>query len=243
VIPATLDGWSLDAVRGLVEQGVFESDRFDFKETLAHPKDEDGKRRLRRDVCADPSVEWDFKNPPIPVGPGRVIHVVHVAASTRRPHGVFEDGRWCFTKRTNKGTEPLSYAELRGLFIDVEQRRANLLLFEAELHRLRELGEDQGRYVRSGGVEFLMVRFDTARLEGVLPSIFSFVSDHSWLVRHLDALRNAAQAANARLSGVSPYALLTAEIWDALRSAAIDDAVRVTKAAGVVLVLLKNAQA
>ena len=52
MIPETLAGWNLEVVRALVEQGVFETDRFDFKETLPHSKDEKGKSRLRRDVAA-----------------------------------------------------------------------------------------------------------------------------------------------------------------------------------------------
>ena len=51
MIPGALSEWTVDNVRSLLMQGVFESDRFDFKERLPDPKDADGKLRLRK-TCA-----------------------------------------------------------------------------------------------------------------------------------------------------------------------------------------------
>jgi predicted HTH transcriptional regulator len=50
VIPATLDGWSLDVVRDLLAKGYQEGDRFDFKEML--PRDDVGRLRLSKTCCA-----------------------------------------------------------------------------------------------------------------------------------------------------------------------------------------------
>jgi hypothetical protein len=289
LIPTSLEGWTLGVVHALVDQGVFETDRFDFKEMLPHPNDEKGKGRLRRDLAAfansaggflifgvkndkglsagdrivglpaaldfpehfgnypsacEPSVEWTFKNaPPISLGTDRVIHVVHVAVSVHRPHGVFEDGRWWFCKRTNKGTETMSYTELRAFFIDAEQRRSNLLLFQAELDRIRELAERQGQAAQRGTSDFMGVRYNTARLEGVLPFIFSVLSQNSWLVRHLDAVRNAAQEADAWLSGISPFVPLNQWQQTELRRKVANDAVRVMNAAGAALAVLGKVEA
>jgi hypothetical protein len=288
VIPDTLDGWTLDVVRTLVEQGVFETDRFDFKERLPHPKDDEGKRRLRRDVAAfanshggflvfgvkddkglaaadrivglpatydlpehfgnypsasEPTVEWTFKNnPPISVGADRVIHVVNVPASSRRPHGVFEDDRWWFCKRTNKGTEAISYAELRSLYVDAEQRRANLALFRAEVERIQELAQAQGDASHKGTSLFLGVRYNTSRIEGVLPLVFAVLSRNSWLVRHLNAVRNAAQEADAWLSGVSPFVPLNPWQQTELRRKVESDAARVAKAASDTLAVLNKVE-
>lgn len=52
IIPDTLAGWTLDVVRGLAALDTFETDRFDFKEQLPHPKDEKGKLRLRKTAAA-----------------------------------------------------------------------------------------------------------------------------------------------------------------------------------------------
>lgn len=51
-VPSTLSQWSLDVVEALLHKGVFESDAFDFKESLPHSKDEEGKRRLRKTIAA-----------------------------------------------------------------------------------------------------------------------------------------------------------------------------------------------
>ena len=49
-VPSTLSQWSLDVVKALLHKGVFESDAFDFKESLPCSKDEEGKRRLRKTI-------------------------------------------------------------------------------------------------------------------------------------------------------------------------------------------------
>jgi hypothetical protein len=288
MIPDTLDGWTMDIVRAIVEQGVFETDRFDFKEMLPHPSYEEGKRRLRRDLAAfansvggflafgvkddkglsaqerivglvsthdfpeqfgnypagcEPSVDWTFKNPPIVCGPERVVHVVHVLPSDRRPHGLFEDGRWWFTKRTNKGTEPLSYAELRGLFTDAEQRRSNLLLFTAELERIRKLAEQQAMASSRSTDQFVGVRYNTARVEAVLPFIFGVLSGNTWLVGNVNELRNVAQEADAWLAGVSPYVTLDPWKQSALRQKVAEDARRVMNSAERALTQLERLRA
>lgn len=51
MIPAVLSEWTLNAVEQLLAQGVFESDRFDFKEMLPHAKSNTDKLRLRK-TCA-----------------------------------------------------------------------------------------------------------------------------------------------------------------------------------------------
>lgn len=52
MIPSTLDGWTHEALKQLVVRGVFESDRFDFKEQLPDSRDEGGKLRLRKTAGA-----------------------------------------------------------------------------------------------------------------------------------------------------------------------------------------------
>lgn len=51
MIPETLEGWDLRAILSLLAQGVFESDRFDFKESLPDPRNEPEKLGLRK-TCA-----------------------------------------------------------------------------------------------------------------------------------------------------------------------------------------------
>lgn len=49
--PENLADWTVDAIRGLLESGYMESDRFDFKEHIVG-KDPQGKVRLRATACA-----------------------------------------------------------------------------------------------------------------------------------------------------------------------------------------------
>src|SRR5258708_563509 len=87
----------------------------------------------------EPSVEWTFKNnPPLALNPERVIHVVHIPASSRRPHGVFEDHRWSFCKRTNKGTEAMSHGELRSTFATTREKSAKLQMLVSEIQHIRD---------------------------------------------------------------------------------------------------------
>jgi len=50
--PETLQAWTLEAIRGIVEARVFEPRLFDFKETLPAAGDESGKLRLRKSLAA-----------------------------------------------------------------------------------------------------------------------------------------------------------------------------------------------
>ena len=58
MIPTSLQGWNLATLTRIVAQGVFETDRFDFKITLA--PDEGGKRRLRRNIAAFANARGGF---------------------------------------------------------------------------------------------------------------------------------------------------------------------------------------
>ena len=52
MIPKTLSEWSVNAILGLLSAGIHESEEFDFKKMLPHPKEEDAKARLRAACCA-----------------------------------------------------------------------------------------------------------------------------------------------------------------------------------------------
>lgn len=255
MIPETLDGWTLDGVRSLVEQGVFETNRFDFKEMLPHAGEEGGKRRLRRDLAAfansgggflvfgvkddkglpaadrivgllithdfpeqfgnypsacEPSVEWTFKNnPPIAFGSDRVIHVVHIAASPRRPHAVFQDGRWWFCKRTNKGTEPMTYEEVRGAFLDAGRRETDLAWLRSEVSRVRDLAERLNIAVHRGplDVDQLVARFDVSQLKALVLPVFGTIGSSQSLVESLHDLVSRCEKLDAVLGPMAAFAM------------------------------------
>jgi predicted HTH transcriptional regulator len=52
VVPQTLDDWNLEIIEKIVDSRIPELDFFDFKKQLPHSKDEEGKKRLRKEICA-----------------------------------------------------------------------------------------------------------------------------------------------------------------------------------------------
>lgn len=85
-----------------------------------------------------PSIIWDFRNPPLRLTTGKVIHIVHIPQSWNAPHafGSREQG-WQFYKRTNKGNEGMTYEEVRLLFLGYYEKRVKLQLLMAELEEIR----------------------------------------------------------------------------------------------------------
>jgi hypothetical protein len=262
VIPEALDGWTLGVVRALVEQGVFETDLFDFKEMLPHKNDQGDKLRLSKTCAAfanssggflvfgvkdgkgmppedrligvpasvdfpeqfgnypsacQPSVQWTFKNnPPLALGSDRVVHVVQVFPSANRPHAVFDDHRWWFCKRTNKGTEPMTYEEVRLAFQDTENRRTKLALLSSELSYvgslaervLREVpeqktpGEESGKLVNDWA---WTTRYPTIVLDTILGDAFALVARKQDLWLALSSVRDNLRRSNAVAETYSDY--------------------------------------
>jgi hypothetical protein len=58
MVPETLDGWTLSIVHRLAGPGVFEDDRFDFKQQM--PRDDKGRLRLRKDATSFANSEGGF---------------------------------------------------------------------------------------------------------------------------------------------------------------------------------------
>lgn len=188
----------------------------------------------------NPSAAYRF-SAPLPVADGRSVWVCEVPRSHRGPHAVLMNDHWLFPRRTESGSNvTMNVEEIRAAFDESGRHRANLDLFRSELYRIRELAERQGEASGKGTDQFIGVRYNTARIEGVLPLIFSVLVESSWLVRHLDSLRNAAQEADAWLSGVSPFVALNEWQNRALRKKVSEDAVRVMKAASDTLAVFEG---
>jgi schlafen family protein len=190
MIPETLDDWTLDIIRSLLQQGIHENERLEFKEMLPTGNDQKGKLRLRKAVAAfansgggflvigvrdardllpearmvgrpdteeilvhfgslasgcEPSIDWRFANPPLRLPTGNAIHVIHVEASRRGPHWILDDDKVYFPKRTNSGTEPMSYSELRVAFVDQQRRDVARARLRSELERVRDFAERQNQ--------------------------------------------------------------------------------------------------
>ncbi len=60
MIPRTLKDWSVSNIIELLRRGMFENETFDYKQSLPHSKDENGKRRMRRVCCAFANSQGGF---------------------------------------------------------------------------------------------------------------------------------------------------------------------------------------
>lgn len=188
----------------------------------------------------NPSVAFRF-SAPMPVTDSRSVFVCEVPRSQRGPHAVLLNDHWLFSRRTESGSNvTMNVEEIRATFEESGRQRANLELFRSELYRIRELAERQGEASEKGTDQFVGVRYNTARIEGVLPLVFGVLAENSWLVRHLDSLRNTAQEADAWLSGVSPFVPLNEWQNRALRKKVAEDAVRVMRAASDTLAVYEG---
>lgn len=67
--------------------------------------------------AVEPTILFNPQNPPISLpANGRAIFVVHVPRSPRAPHAFIDRESCCFFKRTNRGNQQMSYAEIQEAF-------------------------------------------------------------------------------------------------------------------------------
>lgn len=156
-----------------------------------------------------PRVVWRLQNPPLPLATGRLIHIVQVLEGRAKPHAVHENERWIFPKRTDGGTAPQSYEEIRDAFRDRNALRRTLLLIRSEAARMGRQAEELNREVWNGFYDFsLRFPFRVGLLDSVVTQVVDLEEDEG--LRHaLDALRSSAAAADvesARLMMAQPAA-------------------------------------
>lgn len=243
MIPKTLEEWSNKIIAGLLSSGIHESEEFDFKQSLPHSKDEDGKARLRSACCAfansvgggylvfgvdddrkkaaadrltgvdasddlparfgdyprlcNPSVYWLFRNPPLHLQTGSVIHIVQIPASWKAPHAYGDvDRGWRFPKPTNKGTEGMSIEEVRGMFLSFYEKRLRLQLLESELAAIEKTAA--GAFIDGPEKDSScsLVTFGTHMMESLVMDTYPLTADSSDLLSTLNQLRTSVNVAN-----------------------------------------------
>ncbi|MBP7962108.1 MAG: ATP-binding protein [Caldilineaceae bacterium] len=150
-----------------------------------------------------PSVYWRFRNPPIRLTNGRLIHIVQIPKSWNAPHAVGDGEKgWYFEKRTNKGNEPMSIEEVRVGFLGYYEKRLKLQLLRSELKTLYELAGDG--YIADPSLRHKMhsmVSFDMSIIESVLSDSFTILANHADLLESLSALRIKTRVANNAIHG------------------------------------------
>jgi hypothetical protein len=149
---------------------------------------------------SNPTVRWEFLNPPLRLesGNGNLVHVVWFPKSWTAPHSVgrSEEGL-LFPKRTNKGTEYMSYEEVRMNFLGFYEKRLHLQLLDAELLALHD--STKGAYVVDGDQiesSYSLITFETRIIDTVIADTYTLTAGHSELLSTLQQLRQAVIVAN-----------------------------------------------
>jgi hypothetical protein len=156
-----------------------------------------------------PSISWEFLNPAIDLGNGQVIHVVFVPRSWRGPHCIQADKPqegFVFPKRTNKGTEYMSYEEVRMTFLGYYEKRLKLQLLQAELQNI--LADARALLVapQLAAQQISTASFRLEVMESILVDTFTILVDQNKLLKSLTAIRTTAKHVNNKLAMFYPTA-------------------------------------
>jgi Putative DNA-binding domain len=146
----------------------------------------------------NPSVAWDFLNPPLRLNTDKVIHVVHIPKSWKAPHATGDhEAGYRFLKRTNKGNEGMKIEEVRAGFLNYYEKRLRLQLLRGELAVLGEAAaaakiEDNMKIATS----YSLVTFDLTVIESVLSDTYPLTAPNTELIGSLAALRHEVRITN-----------------------------------------------
>ncbi len=143
-----------------------------------------------------PSVSWDFLNPPLTIAHGRVLHIVHIPRSWKTPHACGSPNNgFVFPKRTNQGTDWMSYEEVRQMFLGYYEKRIKLQLLRSELIRLRtdvaQLIVDEPR---NDGNSLSSASPDLQVIESVLADVFSVIYEDQYFLDLLGGIRTKVRS-------------------------------------------------
>ncbi len=103
-----------------------------------------------------PKIAWHSRS--LKLESGNFIHIVHIPKSSHAPHCASQDyNEWhSFPRRTNKGTEYMSYEEIKSAFL-LQGERAKLLQLKRELEDMgqQQIGNKYGEYPTEFRLGFL----------------------------------------------------------------------------------------
>jgi len=147
-----------------------------------------------------PSIRWEFLNPPIDVGNGKVVHVIWIPRSWQGPHSIPaekpEQG-FVFPKRTNKGNEYMSYEEVRMSFLGYYEKRIKLQLLQAELKNIVSDAEVMMDVPdKSMSRMFPSISFYLTTIETVIVDTYTITHERPDLLESIMAVRSHARNIN-----------------------------------------------
>ncbi len=149
----------------------------------------------------NPSINWEFLNPPIKLDSGNVIHVVWIPKSWRAPHGVSgREGEFIFPKRTNQGNEAMSMEEIRSGFLGFYEKRLKLQLLQSELQTiLQNAAQLQITDPQKMRTTYSLVSFDASVLNSILADTYTITAEYTNFHRAITNMRQQIRIANNRI--------------------------------------------
>ena len=145
-----------------------------------------------------PYVEWIPKNPPIKLDSGRVVHVIYIPKSWKAPHATLNKCKVLrFVRRTSKGSEDMSYEEIRNSFLGLYEKRIRLQLLKSELNSLIDAATQICTIsARGGRDEYSFITFDTSIMDATIAEIYPILAEASGLYQSLGKVRMQASQIN-----------------------------------------------
>jgi hypothetical protein len=153
----------------------------------------------------NPSIPWNFLNPPLPLGNGNVIHIFEIPRSWNAPHCIEQAGLKgsdllrSFIKRTHKGNEDMSYEEIRMAFLQYYEKRLKLQLLQAELQNTRKHAEELLISAPLNQVKIGLGEFSLTVIETVLADTYTILAGQQELLGYLGEIRNRCRVINDML--------------------------------------------
>lgn len=148
----------------------------------------------------NPSVRWDFLNPAIRLENGNWIHVAWIPQSFNAPHSVGKpDEGLLFPKRTNRGTDYMSYEEVRMSFLGYYEKRLKLQLLDAELVAVIDNAERSRIDADKVASHYSLFTFEPRLIEIVISETYALTAGRPELLAALQRLRKALNVANNKM--------------------------------------------
>jgi hypothetical protein len=111
---------------------------------------------------------------------------------------------YCFTKRTNKGNEYMSYEEIRTSFLQYYEKRLKLQLLRAELEAIIMSAEQLTVEVQDFGMQPLLGEFSLTILETTLADTYTILLSKPELLEKLTQIRALCREVNIKLQAFLP---------------------------------------
>ena len=148
----------------------------------------------------NPSVQWEFLNPPIKLTNGNFVHIIEIKPSLFKPVAYEEiEKGWFFSKRTNKGDELMSYEEIKLNFMNFYEKKIKLQLLLSELNNIRRNCNELNISQEQISTHYSLVKFNLKIIETVLSDTYTILYNEHDLIGALDSLRSTCQIANNKI--------------------------------------------